>query len=354
MTEIETFVTQAREKNLSDDAIRNTLETKGWSKQDIDFALSGLSAPEKHPELEAPKAPVGTSQSLSPLMAALHHILLWFFTGSSTITIIGVIASLFNETISTEALAAMIAVTVVTFIPYAIMFAIFIRLDRSKKGVVPGKVWSIITICLHSIGAMISAITLVVTAILNGSTSVLVGAGLVLLLNVIIVGTYCFSAFGLNRIPKFRAVIMYLHLPVLIILFGILSFLSIMQIGPAKHDDKLREDMAATAQKVHAYANDHRALPTDGTGVTVSSEVHYTKKSEHTYQLCGDFQVHQKTPKDSYGVGIYSSGSMNPISDDYVYKDQFTYGGTDGCFLLSSSPLENGNTGVSYPYGTAQ
>jgi len=334
MTEIDTFVKEAREKQLSDSAIRKALESEGWNKDEIDLGLSGLSVPHRQ---DAPST-TGTFShtALSPLMAALHHILLWFFTASSTITIIGVIASLYGETVSVEALAAMIAVTVVTFIPYAVLFGVFLRLDYKRKGVIPGKVWSIITVCLHSIGAMIAAITLVVTTITDGSTSVLIGAALVLLLNAIVITTYCFGAFSLTHVPKFRKVVILLHLPVLVILFGILSILSVMQIGPAKHDDTLRQEMVTTVQKIHTYTGEHRKLPADGAAVVTSKEIHYTKKSDTTYELCGDFQVHKKAVTESY------SASPSPIRDEYVYKDQFSYyGSADRCFLFTATALES-------------
>ena len=349
MNEIDTFIKEARNKGLSDEEMRAALEANGWSNEEITLALSDLSVPTKQAAASEPVPQVGKPASLSPLMAALHHILLWFFTASSTVTIVGVIVSLFGEEISTDALAAMIAVTIVTFIPYAVLFAVFLRMDHKRKGLIPGKVWSIITVCLHSIGAMIAAITLVVTAITGGTTSVLVGAGLVLLLNVIVITTYCFGAFSLAHVPRLRKVVITLHLPVLVILFGILSLLSFLQIGPAKHDDQLRQNLVTTVQKVRTYAKDHRELPMNGDGMTTSPEIHYTKKTTTTYELCADFQLHQKAPIGSAGLDSYGNTSASPLPDEYVYKEQFRYYSNGRCFVFSSSSLEGPSTNMPYP-----
>jgi len=334
MTEIDTFVKEARQKQLSDEAIRKALASQGWSNEEIDLGLAGLHVPRKQDQPTSTPA----RGTLSPLMAALHHILLWFFTGSSTVTIIGVVASLFGETVSTEALAAMIAVTIITFIPYAVLFGVFLGLDRKRNAIAPGKVWSIITVCLHSIGAMIAAITLVVTLITDGSMSVLTGAGLVLLLDGIIVTTYSFAAFSLTHTPKLRKVVIYLHLPILIVLFGILSLFSVMQIGPAKHDDALRQSMVTTVQKVQAYTRAHNAIPQNGNDVATSPEIHYTKKSTTTYELCGDFQLHT-----SGASTPYSDNPATATQDTYVYKDMFTYGNNQRCFLFESGFLTTKN-----------
>lgn len=341
MNEIETFVKAAREHNVDDLAIRKALEEKGWDSADIDAALSGAKTPEDEMAVQAPTPPATRQKTatLSPLMAAMHHILLWFFTSSSTVTIVGVIASLFSENVSADALAAMIAVTVVTFIPYAVLFAVFLSLDHKRKGVIPGKVWSIITICLHIIGAMAAAITLVVTAITSSTTSVMVGAGLVLLLNAIVITTYCFGAFSLTHVPKLRKVVISLHLPILVVLFGILSFLSIMQIGPAKHDDQLRQNMVTTVQKIVSYTKEHQALPANGNAIVTSPEIHYSKKSDTTYELCADFQIHEKAAPPSHPA------SSEAIHDDYVYKEQFTYYGKgQRCFTFKSNVLDQDYT----------
>jgi len=158
MTEIEIFIKQAREKGLNDDAIRSSLDAKGWDKTAIDLALVGLEVPT--PPSTAPQTtatPADQPRSLSPLMAAIHHVILWFFSGSSAVAIGGTVASLYGFQVSSTALASMIAVTLITFIPYALLFGILLA-KNFKAVTVPNKTWSIITICIHSIGAMIAAI----------------------------------------------------------------------------------------------------------------------------------------------------------------------------------------------------
>lgn len=337
MAQINSFVSEARAKGLSDEAIRNALETQGWDRALIDTALLGLEVPQAPTEQPAASAHTPT-HSLSPLMAAMQHVLLWFFTASSTVTIASVVASLSGVNISVQVLASMIAVTLITFTPYAVLFVLYLMKLRRSPELIPSKVWSIITICLHSVGAMIAGITLVVTLINSGDYSIWLSALLILILDLIVVTTYVFAAFG-TGLRKTRKITVLAHLPVLLLLFGTLFIMSLLQLGPARHDEQLRKDMASSASAVRDFTVMHNSLPTDGNGVVKSSEIRYKKLSDTTYSLCGTFQANSRRTNSYY----YANNS--PTSDAYAYESQFeAYGSGEHCFTLISSQLENQQT----------
>jgi hypothetical protein len=339
MPETYSFVEEARKKGLSDDAIRDALRAKGWDVALIEPALLGLEVPAAPSEQPAAHVP---STSLSPLMAAMQHVLLWFFVASSTVTIASVVASLSGINVSAQVLASMIAVTLITFTPYAALFLIYVLKLRRTPGLIPGKVWSIITVCLHSVAAMAAGITLVVTLINSGDYSVWVSALLILILDLIVVVTYVLAAFA-TKLRRTRKVTVIAHLPVLLLLFGTLFIMSLLQLGPARHDEQLRKDMAATATAVRDFATTHKTLPTDSSAVVKGSDIRYAKKSETTYELCGTFQATRRSSSSYY----YASAAS--LSDAYPYESQFEVSGSgEHCFTITSSPLEERQTPIYY------
>jgi hypothetical protein len=268
-------------------------------------------------------------------MAAMHHILLWFFTGSSAVTITGVVASLFGTNVSSTALASMIAVTVVTFIPYAILFILYVLKTRKTPDLIPGKVWSIITICLHSIGAMIAAIVLVVTAITDTDSTVMISAALILLLDLLVVKTYLFAAFSSTKVKKLRQIILYAFIPVLIVLFGILFSMSAFKLGPAKHDEALRTSLVTSVREVVEYTRTNEKLPEAG-AVTLEQGVSYKKLSDTTYEVCASFQTTNRDENDYYYSAPYDR------TDSYVGESDFhTSKSGDQCFAFKSDYLSN-------------
>jgi hypothetical protein len=333
MPEIDSFVVEARKKGLSDDAIRSALEAQDWDKALIEPALLGLVVP-KAPGDSSQETHHSQGSSLSPLMAAMQHVLLWFFTASSTVTIASVVASLSGVNVSAQVLASMIAVTLITFTPYAALYLTFALKLKKAPDLVPGKVWSIITICLHSVAAMAAGITLVVTLIVSGDYNVWLSALLILVLDLIIVITYVFAAFG-GRLRAIRKTTIVLHLPVLLLLFGTLFIVSLLQLGPARHDEQLRKDLAATATAVREFATEHKTLPTSGDGIVKSSGIRYSKQSATTYQLCATFQSSRRSNSSYY----YASTSL---TDAYPYESEFEVTGSGNhCFSILSSPLQS-------------
>jgi hypothetical protein len=339
MDEIKTFIAEARGKGLDDDTIRKSLEAKEWDASSINIALLGLEAPAPTaPAAAQPTTPASNQNSLSHLMAALHHVILWFFTASSTVTIGGTVASLYGMGVSANALASMIAVTVITFSPYAVLFAIFLGKNRKNPPVVPGKVWSIITICLHSVGAMTAAIIAVINIVTNGDQMYLVSAGLVLLLDLIVVTTYLFAAFGL-KLRRAREIMIALHLPLLIIMFGILFTLSLVNLGPAKHDEDLRKDLSTLVHDIAGRTREQNKLPDSIDGLTKNSSITYKKTSNKKYQVCATFQTTGNfSPSSSYYGGSYEA------TDDFVTESDFAAGKGEHCFDFTSSYLKDKET----------
>lgn len=350
MADIKLFIEQARTKGLEDNQIKQALISQGWNEGHVSAALAGLEIPSAPPSSKTPDLAhqAGKRPSLSPLLAALQHILLWFFTSSSTVTIAGVITTLSGADVSSTSLASMIAITIVTFTSYAILFIIFLLKARKTPGLIPGKVWSIITICLHTVGAMIATITAIVTAITDGESSVLISAILIASLNVIVLVTYCFAAFASLRLERLRQIVIRLYLPILLIFFGVLSVMSLLQLGPAKHDEQLRKDLAVTVQGIRGYAQDNKKLPDTLGALSQNPAIEYKKKTASSYEVCADFQ----TKKKSLGRGLVDSPASardDSYVDEYLF---FTYAGGRQCFTFKSAPLQeqNGTAPVSPIY----
>ncbi len=345
MQEIDTFIKEAKEKGLDDATIRKALETNGWDTAQIDLALSGIVVPKPQDGTNsAPNTPVTTPHtthpSLSPLMAALHHVILWFFTASSAVAIGGTVASLYGWQVSTNALASMIAVTLITFIPYAVLFFTFLVKTRKTPSLIPGKVWSIITICLHSVGVMIAAIVAVINIVTGGEQVYLVGAALILLLDLIIVTTYSLAAFGFGKLAGLRKVIISLHLILLVAMFGILFSLSLLKLGPAQHDETLRKDMSEVVYKIAQKTKQQNKLPSSITDINSNPSITYKTTGDKTYQLCSDFQTSNMSL--AHSREYYSNATTDAYSDESQF---YTSASGNQCFDFTSDYLEQKEAG---------
>lgn len=339
MAQLKEFIAHARQNNLSDEEIRDTLLTQGWSSADITLALASIEVPvsrsvsDSHKETTTSIDSVQTPPSLHPLLAALHHVLLWFFVGASTIAIIGAVSSLFGGIVSSEALAAMIAVSLITFTPYALLYLIYLRSVRHRRRLVPGKIWSIITVCLHSIGAMGAAITLTVALITSSTSAIIISAALILLLNSIIVITYIFSTFILDSGARLRKSILLAHIPLLTILLGALFILSVLQLGPAQADEERRKEIVRTVDTIRDASIRNQKLPDSSYSLDINNDIEYTVLNERMYRLCTNFLI---DTANSYG---YESSPKQPISDSYVDEYQFRAANGRQCFHFEASGI---------------
>lgn len=337
MPSLEDFISKARAKNMSDDDIKQLLIERGWKEQDVNLALDGLEVPSPGPEQAVEQKTAEHSErnkrpALGSLEAALLHVLLWFFTGASSIAIGGVASSLFGGSVSPEALAAMIAVSVITFTPYVIFFLSYLRKSKKTPEIIPGRVWSIITICIHSIGAMAAAITLTVSAIMGSGLSVIVGSALIAVLNIIVLANYAQAAFA--RPSKLRRVILHLHLILLAVLLGSLFTVSLIRLVPARADTQTQEDLSAAVFNVVNYTDRHGKLPTQEE-INLPDGVSYQSTGLSTYSVCANFNLDTSNR--------YSNpGNTDVQEDSYVSPYNFdAHGKGEHCFEFESSTIKN-------------
>lgn len=347
MTALDDFVAHSRNNNLSDDTIRQTLEAQGWDPNMVRFALAGITVPTPEPATQvsavvaAEPSPVASAApSLHPLMAALHHVLLWFFVLSSTVAIVAVIASLFGETVDSSTLAAFIAVVAITFTPYAVLYVLYLRKLRTQPSLVPGKVWSIITICMHSLSTLAAAITLVVTAIVGGQVSVIVSSALVLVLTATVLTVYLFAAF-VPSTWKIRKPILIAYLPIVAILLGTLFIMSLLRLGPALGDETTRKNLVTTVTNIQKQVQSINRLPdeAEAQSLIVGSGISYKTKTSSTYELCAKFTLEIKN--DTYSSYSSNGTTDRPITDSYVDAYYFNRPSGNQCFVIESNDMLN-------------
>lgn len=337
MAELETYIKEARDQGLSDDHIRNALKAEGWNTQDIDKALSGLVVP-KPPKSTTDTHHSNNVQSTGPLHSALHHVLLWFFLISASLSIGAAVSSLYGSFVSTTALASLMAVTLVTFTPYLIFFILFLGQTHRNPRLIPGRVWSIITICLASIGAMAAAITLVVTLVVSGDISVTISSLLLIALFAITLVTYSLATFASDKARTTRKVILILTLPAFALLMGTLFILSLLQLGPARHDEAVRDNLVTTVNNIRSHVDRTNTLPAVSEAETLiadDSSISYKALSSTAYELCAEFKT------DTLESSSYSRNYTDtlPLTDTYVYESNFYADSGTQCFTVESDQL---------------
>ena len=353
MSAINDFVTQARDNGISDDVTRQALEAQGWDKNNIEFAMAGIAVPA--PAVTAntapqPQAPIKSGPpSISPLMSALQHVLLWFFMIAASVSIFTITSSLLGN-MSSDIKWALTAIAIVglTFIPYAILFTLYLRKLKAQPDMVPGKVWSTITICFFSIGALGAAITLLIAAINNTNNSgngTILGACIMLLLSVVILLTYIFAAFGL-KLLKARKTVLMVSLPVIIAILGGLFTVYFINYGPAKADETTRTNLSATVENIREKTMKLNRLPTaqEATSLIAASGITYKKNSSTLYELCANFLTDSNDTSyySSYLNSYPNSEQKHPANDSYISTSGFISKRGNQCFSLESGYLSNG------------
>ena len=334
--ELQEFITKAREQSLSDEEILAALVDNGWSETQAKLALKGLAVPT--PEAKEAAQPkqnepnIQKQPALSPLSAALHHIFLWFFTAASSLAIGAAVASAFNRPVSGQALAAFIAVVLVTLAVYGSFYMSYARRATRPPFVTANKVWSIITICIHGVGAMAAAITLIVMAIVGGSGIIAVTAALILALDLAVLVTYIAATFMKPESATRRTILKVVMQAVFAALLLLCDW-SLVAYSGVRHDQDLREDLVATQKAVRDYTTEHDALPESGDDITITGDVTYERISGKTYNLCGVF----KRSGTDYDYG--RDKTYTP-SDNYITEYEFTASGAGKqCFAFESSHL---------------
>ncbi len=344
MDEIQKFVEEARQKDWSDNRTREALLANGWSATQVDAALSGLTVPKPPAATELLRRDNSMHHSpsrptITALEAALQHVLLWVFTLTSSIMIGVVSLALFGNRSngSSETLLTYVVLELVTFLPFALLFWRYSRRLRREPELMTGKVWSIITIVLHSVGLIGSLVALVLVIILvHGpeTTAGLVASGAIGLMNGLVVLAYALANFA--KAPQSRLRKGYLQIfPVLLfVLIGVLGIFSLLRVGPLRADDQTRQNLVSTVQKIHNYTQDHKALPIQLSQVSgASADVTYKTLNAYTYQVCADF-------KKKYDPGY--SVSTDAMDDSYVDTWGFQYGRAgNNCWKFTDANLKN-------------
>lgn len=338
--EIREFIAKAHERNIDNETIRRSLLRHGWSEAAIDAAILGdLEVPTSTEAPAAKSSPGKQSPSSGPLASALHHVLLWFFVGSAALAITSAISSLFYETVSEDALASFIAVSVITFIPFWIAFLAYLRQRRHEPRLVPGRIWSIITICIGSIGVMSAAIVGVVTLITDGQVATAVSAGALLVLFTCVVLVYA-TALSITT-KKARIQKLLLHIPIMVIALLLVGIFvpSLLQLGPVRNDESLREDLIESVEAIRIATENENKLPDDASEYLANPAINYRKLSETRYELCAPFAITktQERPRNS------------SIDDAYVSNYDFMGDKDNNCFTLQSSQLNSTRMNPIFP-----
>lgn len=339
MSALQDFIDNARKKNFSDDEIKQRLLSEGWDEAKVSAALHDDAATNRLGDLEVPRPEVDSSEaqplppasskiekasktSIHPLHAAILHVLLWFFIASSSVSIWSVFSVFFNEGYSDEGslttLSRMIAVVLVTFIPYAIFYYLYVKKLRSNVTLVPSTIWSTITICFHSIAAMIAAITIVIQIIGGSNMAVLCSAALILIIDAIVIATFAFAAFVNPTSPLRKTVIIFSPLALTLIMTLLFVF-SLVNLPNIKADVEMRKSMANGAIEVREYAMRNQSLPTSSSQLELDEGVTYEKTTDSQYKICGTFKQSAKN------ASRYPYERNQPISDSYVYEDSPSY-----------------------------
>jgi hypothetical protein len=225
----------------------------------------------------------------------------------------------------------------VTFVPFAFLYWRYVRRLRKEPELMTGKIWSIITIVLHSIGLIASVIAFVLVIILvhdTATTAGLVASGVIGLMNALVVLAYSLANFAKTPQSWLRTYYLRAFPVLLFILIGVLGVFSLLRVGPLRADDQTRQDLVATVQKAHDYTQDHNALPSNQSQVpSVAAGVTYHMVDGYTYQVCANF-------KKNYDPGY--SINTEAQDDSYVDKWSFQYGRVgNNCWKFYDSELKN-------------
>lgn len=144
------------------------------------------------------------------------------------------------------------------------------------------------------------------------------------------------AAFGLTM-KKTRTILLAAHLPLLIIMFGILFTMSLLKLGPAKHDEDLRRDLTGLVQNIARKTREDNKLPDSIDSMTTNRAITYKKMSDKKYQVCANFQTSGQS-NSSYYYGYDGAYMQN---DDYVSESRFYVASRgDHCFEFTSTYLE--------------
>lgn len=336
MQSIHTYIKEAREKYGADDAaIREQLLAAGWKKTEVAAALKARSLPPApHPSDEAERSSTD-NERLSSLAQAMHHILLWFFTASTAITLSIVSAALFGGEASTDALAAYVAVGLVTLTPYGLLYVDYLRKFRRNARMTTGRIWSIITIVVHTVGAIAALITLIINLIVGPSASVVIASSVLAGLNLLVLTTYFTATFVRPERVRFRRAVLLMFLPVVSAILIVFGILALSKMGPIRADEHLRERLVKTTAAIREYRVTHdEQLPESLNQISYAETdgITYNRLGSKRYELCASFNSTGSTFS-------FPAGGTFEQDDGYVTEYTFRVQGTGNqCFRFNIDP----------------
>ncbi len=323
MSEIDDYISEARQKHGATDAeIKKQLESAGWDGSTIDTALGGSGLPPAPKPHEAAAHSV-QRKGLTPLAAAMHHILLWFFTCSASITVPVVISALYSGGDATAAIASYVAVVLVTLTPYSLIYIAFLRKFRADPSITANKIWSIITVVFHTIGVLGSLITLIISLIVEPIPVVVLSAVAIGILDLLVLVTYFAATFVKPENHSFRKVVLFSYLPVVVSGLAVIAVISLLRLGPAKHDTNQKIKLVAVVQGIREYYVDHNnTLPANLNQIDApdKSGISYERQGSELYTVCAEF----KNAYKRNGSSTYYDYYDDVRSDTYVYEGYFT------------------------------
>lgn len=354
--ELQEFINKARKKQLGDDAIKDKLLAAGWQESAVAAALSSSGSDELAvplpPDLTAPHPDghTGARPSITALQAALQHVLLWVFTLTTSVMVGVVSAVLFGKgsSGSSEALLTYVVLEAVTFAPFAFLYWRYVRELKRQPSLMTGRVWSIITIVLHSIGLIGAVVGFILVLILvhDGETMPgVVATSVIGVMNALVVSAYALANFVKSPGGSLRLWYLRLFPLLLFTLVAVLGVFALVRVGPLRADDQTKQNLVTTITKIHEYAVDNTKLP-EGLGVVpgVPAGVTYERLSTSGYRLCGEFKVSHK--------GMYASSYQNSEQDD-SYPSRYLFDGTGSgnqCWKFYNSDLRYNTSTKLNPY----
>jgi hypothetical protein len=345
MDTIDKFVGDARAKGLTDDHIKQMLIDHGWSKSNVEAALIGVSIPQAphSPAVAAQKSSVKSHtlrSSISSLEAALQHIFLWVFTVTSSVMLITVISIIFGSSpASSKSLLTYLVLETVTFSPFVILFIMYLRQFNKNQELSTGRIWSTITIVLHSLGAMGSIVVFLLSLVLVSSyddrTPFLISAVVIGSMNIAVVVAYILTSFTKNKFLSIRRKLLYAFPAFLFLIIASFGILALMHVGPMRSDDQTRRNLVETVKTIKTYTQANDKLPADISSLkNIKSGITYKKNTSSTYSLCADFKV------DTQKGNMYTADYRETIDESVADYSFSSVQKGQNCFNITASALK--------------
>lgn len=343
------FIHQLKNNGVNSQQIFQSAQITGqWSDDVIATALYSLDRNEKEPRTQT-KAEVASHennngvQSISILQTVFHHIALWFFIGATIPALITLVDLLTGGTTSPSTITTFLSVVIVTGGLYFVFYGIYLRKAlKSKETIIPGKVFSIITMAFALVTLLIAAIaglTVLVSSSFGGDSIGDSGTVLSSALTVVIAGAVIaiyWAATFLKTNNKTRKPLL-IGSPIAIIAIITALFIAGFSTLPSViADEKTRDALVETSEKIVNLTKLESSLPEDDTVLSLEDGMSYKKLDKNSYELCATFKNDSTNP--------YALGDTAALNDSYLSEYDFqNYSKGESCFTIESGVMEEIN-----------